>query len=93
LSKAVPLTMLICSDGFTEIRSPEITHGTIYVLFSYGTLYFRGPGQRSRYSDPLRAGRSGIGSQRGARLTPTVQTGLGAHPACCTMGTWSLFWR
>jgi len=45
-------------------------------------------GQRSRYSDWLRAGRFGIESQWG-RDFPPVQTGLGDHPASCTMGTGS----
>jgi len=42
----------------------------------------------SRYSDWLRAGRSGIESQWG-RDFPPVQTGPGAHPASCTIGTGS----
>ena len=37
----------------------------------------------------LRAGRSGIESRWG-RDFPPVQTGLGAHPASCTMGNGSL---
>jgi len=41
-----------------------------------------------RYSDWLRAGRSGIKS-RWRRDFPPVQTGPGAHPASCKMGTWS----
>jgi len=43
-------------------------------------------GYLSRYSDWLRTGRSGIESRRG-RDFPPVQTGPGAHPACCKMGT------
>jgi len=42
----------------------------------------------SRYSDWLRAGRSGIESRWGRDFLP-VQTGPGAHPASCTMGTGS----
>ena len=42
----------------------------------------------SRYSDWLRAGRSGIESRWG-RDFPPVQTGPGAHPASCKMGTGS----
>ena len=45
-------------------------------------------GWLSRYSDWLRAGRSGIESRWG-RDFPPVQTGPGAHAASCTMGTGS----
>ena len=43
---------------------------------------------RIRYSTWLRAGRSGIES-RWERDFPPVQTGPGAHPASCKMGTGS----
>jgi hypothetical protein len=33
---------------------------------------------------------SGIESRWGARFSAPVQTGPGAHPACCMMGTGSL---
>jgi hypothetical protein len=53
------------------------------------TCFSRGPGWLSRYSDSLRAGRSGNRIPVGARYFAAVQTGPGAHPASCTMGTGS----
>jgi hypothetical protein len=47
------------------------------------------PGQLSRYSDSLRTGRSGNRIPVGARFFTHVQTGPGAHPASCTVGTGS----
>ena len=41
------------------------------------------------YSDWLRAGRSGDWILLGARFSAPVQTGPGAHPASCTVGTGS----
>ena len=42
-------------------------------------------GNRSRYSEWLRAGRSGDRIPVRARFSAPVQTGPGAHPASCTM--------
>jgi hypothetical protein len=44
-------------------------------------------GYLSRYSDWLRAGRSGDRIPVEARFFAHVQTDSGAHPASCTMGT------
>jgi len=87
-------TVLIC--GFAM----SIQHDTSYcstiflmlikVLYIYLTPSFhQWTGQRSRYSDWLQAGRSGDQILVGARFSAPVQTGPGAHPASCTMGTGS----
>ena len=47
-----------------------------------------GPGISVGIATELRAGRSGIESPWGQDFPP-VQTGAGAHPAACTMGTGS----
>ena len=47
-----------------------------------------GPGSSGGIATELRAGRSGIESRCG-RDFPPVQTGPGAHPASCKMGTGS----
>jgi len=71
----------------------------VYVMYHYIYLinfndlysplfYICGPGSSFGIATELRAGRSGIKSRRG-RDFPPVQTGLGAHPAYCEMGTGS----
>jgi len=47
------------------------------------------PGSSVGIATELRAGRSGIESRWGARFSAPVQTGPGAHPAFCRMGTGS----
>jgi len=47
-------------------------------------------GWRSRYSDWLWARLPGDLIPVGAKFSASVQTGPGAHPASCTMGTGSL---
>ena len=48
-----------------------------------------GPDSSVGIATELRAGRSGDRIQVGARFSASIQTGPGAHPASCTMGTGS----
>jgi len=48
-----------------------------------------GPGSSVGIATELRAGRSGDRIPVGSRFSAPVQTGPGAHPASCTMGTGS----
>jgi hypothetical protein len=57
--------------------------------FIFLSLYRCGPGYLSRYSDWLRAGRSGNRIPVGARFSAPVRTCAGAHPSSYTMGTGS----
>ena len=70
----------------------------IYVSFLYLSLFFNfllpcllcGPGSSVVIATGYGLDGSGDRIPVGARFSPSVQTGPGAHPATCTMGTCSL---
>jgi hypothetical protein len=85
------------THGFYSKRSLWQRHFLSFFLSSSLSLYSEnfylltengGPGSSVGIATELRAGRSGIESQWG-RDFPPVQTGPGAHPASCKMGTGS----
>ena len=61
----------------------------IYHFFSTPSLPQGGPGSAVGIATAQRAGRSGDRIPVVARFSTPVQTGPGAHPASCTMGTGS----
>ena len=51
------------------------------------TTIVRGPGSSAGIATGYRLDGPGIESRWGARFSAPAQTGPGAHPASCTMGT------
>jgi hypothetical protein len=77
-----------------ETCSPEVTFYILYNKLLCFDRYFilcmyqiSGPGSSVGIATELRAGRSGDRIPVGARFSAPIQTGPGAHPASCTMGT------
>ena len=60
------------------------------LCFTYILYQQHGPGYFSGYSDSLLAWRSGDRISFRATFSTPVQTGIGAYPASCTMGTGSV---
>jgi len=64
----------------------ELNQSTIYQPYLFSTHFYN----VQVHCDSLRAGRSRVRIPMGVRLPAPVQTGAGAQPAFCTMGTGSL---
>jgi hypothetical protein len=72
---------------YIHVHATKITEfGTLGTPFIIPTPLFHGPGLLRRYSDSLRAGRSGDWILVGARFSAPFQTGPGADPASYTRG-------
>ena len=68
------------------LRTPHCHKDRLTLTHLYYNIFFCGPGSSVGIVTELRAGRSGIESQWGREFLP-FQTGPGAHPTSCKMGT------
>ena len=72
-----------------EIGHRQVMQNT-FLMFIFGILYYLcGPGSVVGIATGYGLDGPGIESRWGARFFAPVQTGPGAHPASCTMGTGS----
>ena len=67
-------------------------HSPASSYFLPSNVKVRGPGQLTRYSDTLRAGRSGDGIPLGVRTSAPVQTAPGPHLTSRTADTGAFLW-
>ena len=72
--------------AFINLTPYSSVVSNMYVLTALGRDTVVGIAARDALDGP------GIESRWGARFSATVQTGSGAHPVFCTMGTGSLSW-
>jgi hypothetical protein len=83
-------TWFSINDSQTSFASyPRSSIWRVKFLFPNIFITKSGPGWRSRFSDLLRAGRSGDPILVGARFSAPVRTGPEAHPHPYTVGTGS----
>jgi hypothetical protein len=76
----MPYACIPCLVNSYELFSGKILRMYLLLLWTE---------EHSRYSDWLRAGRSGNGIPVGARFSEIFHTGPGAQPTSCKMGTGS----
>jgi hypothetical protein len=91
----ITVSVFIYPNGGIKSFHKKLEHiRQIYTAYSRNLLPLRfllytrrGSGERSRYSDTLRARGSGVRTLLVARFATAVQTGPETHPATYTMGS------
>jgi hypothetical protein len=87
LNPTKPPSVRHCLRSFLNVSDP-VSNPYIRKIIS-ATRFWAGPGSSVGIPTELRAGRSGDRIPVVARFFAHVQTGPGAHPDFCTMGTGS----